>query len=144
LKNPILKIMLGIAFTTLVGCSAQIPIKIDVSTAEELPAGIAIDYLNKISGLQKERSLPMHKKYACNFNDKEVSIPAASEKYADTNLTIESDSFGGRVLVSVKLNMIFGCLITDMRYQGENITDEQMKMLVKIATAAKSLGIYLE
>ena len=139
-----IKALSGMVFVVLTGCSSTVPIKINVSTAEELPASIAIDYLNKISDLQKERSLPMHKKYACNFNEKEVFIPAASEKYAETKLSIEADSFAGRVLVRVKLSMIYGCLITDMRYQGENPTDEQMKILAKIATAAKSLGIHLE
>ena len=144
MKSLMLKILVGMTFTTLLGC-APVPVKIDISAANDLPKDIAIKYLNKIVVEYKSREHRYHG-HMCIFEENEVFNSFGRSRYEQTYLTVESrwdrNSFEADVEFKGSLE---GCYLTHIkRGKSKKPTDEQMKMFTKIATALKSLGVKVE
>ena len=140
------KVLLGfVIIAFLVGCASSVPVRIDVSTAEELPKAIAINYLNKIANEYKGRAHSSNVKCVCKFDEDGVYNEKTRKRYEQANLTVESSLRTGVFNIQLSLNdTIYDCFLTDSPYQGKEPTDEQMKIFIKIATALKSLGVNVE
>ena len=76
------KVLLGsLIIGILTGCTSSVPVKIDVSTAEELPKAIAINYLNKIANEYSGRTHSSNVKYVCRFDEEGVSNEKTRKRY---------------------------------------------------------------
>ncbi|MCK4588171.1 MAG: hypothetical protein KAU29_12540 [Gammaproteobacteria bacterium] len=137
------KVLLGFVIIGILGgCASSVPVKINVSTAEELPKAIAINYLNKIANEYRGRTHSLNVKYVCEFDGDGVYNKKTRKRYDQANLTVDSSPRTGVFNIQLSLNdTIYDCFLADSPYQGKEPTDEQMKMFVKIATALKSLGV---
>ena len=140
------KVLLGfVIIGFLGGCASSVPVRIDISTAEELPKTIAINYLNEIASEYRGRTHSSNVKYVCEFDDDGVYNKKTRKRYEQANLTVESSLRTGVYNVQLSLkDTIYDCFLTDSPYKGGEPTAEQMKMFIKIATALKSLGVNVE
>lgn len=130
------------------GCSNQ-PVKIDLSTAEELPKDIALKYLNDTTEEYKAFVHSSFKNIICIFNNngfyKSGSGPDKISKYEQSYMRLQLVQVpGSHYPYLFWLHTDSGtpfedCLVTEAE-PGTQV-EKPHKLFVKIPTALKSLGV---
>jgi len=148
------KLLFGLILAViLVGCSSKLSVKMDLSTADELPKSIALDYLNK--NTEEFRALNnRYRRYAsgdeCVFTEagfyKAESGPGKIVQYDQSVMELNYFSEPGtfyRYDIVLKTDSGFPYQDCTVDWQAEK-EKEPPKFFTKIPTALKSLGVKVE
>ena len=146
--KSILLVMMVVATGLLGGCSSP-PVKIDLSTAEELPKEIALNYLIKIENEYRPHSAGRFD--VCHFvNDgfygrfvnhgRKGQIVKYNESYMRLNYHSMISSYEIILVPDGSSSLLNSCIVT----KGYSKEEKPAKFFTKIPTALKSLGVKTE
>ncbi|MCK4588172.1 MAG: hypothetical protein KAU29_12545 [Gammaproteobacteria bacterium] len=146
------KVLLGFVIIGFLGGCANPPVKIDISTAEELPKDIALKYLNDITEEYKGFVHYSFNNIICIFNKdgfyKTGSGPDKISKYEQSYMRLQLVHVPGSFypyyfwLHTDSGNPFDECLVTETEPGAK--MEKPHKLFVKIPTALKSLGVKVE